>query len=313
MIKDWIQETFDKEANALNDSDIQNIVNKETHYEGQNLDFKGVFDHLGQFQSNAIKKVAIVISAFANSDGGLVIVGLEEASKQIDGRTVHYASSVTPIPLSNLTKEQLRDRVKSMISPSPLFQIVDKKFPSTGTNNSYIYLISVPKSDIRPHQLTEGYRYYGRRFDRNDPLLHWEIEGIRDREKTFFSAKIKILSITIPTVQALLLISNEGLLYSKDTRIIIERISPTTPNVNGYLDCSLDHNFRNKSFNREDLKLMSNEPFEINIRINAQDIPLKSEFVVLIQSTNSNVFKYKFVITNENAIPDKWIEGEMIS
>jgi Schlafen, AlbA_2 len=113
--------------------------------------------------------IAQDISAFANSDGGTLIIGVTEMDNhqiQIDG-----------IDDKKLSREQVGQVVATKIRPIiPGLRI----FPMPGPQDESVLVISVPRSDEAPHQ-GSNHKYYRRYEHHNQPLAHHEIEDLRRR------------------------------------------------------------------------------------------------------------------------------------
>ncbi len=97
------------------------------------------------------QEIAKDVSAFANSEGGVLIYGIEESN--------HIASKISPFDGNEFTKEWLEQvinnnnkrRIEGVIIDPIRIDDVSKS----------IYVVRIPKSPLRPHQTT-AYRYYKR-------------------------------------------------------------------------------------------------------------------------------------------------------
>jgi len=112
--------------------------------------------------------IANDISAFANSDGGTLIIGVRETDDKpvaIDGLD------------EKLTRERIGQVIASKISPIiPGLRIL----PIPGPPDKSVLVISVPRSNEVPHQGSDR-KYYRRYEHHNQPLAHYEIEDLRLR------------------------------------------------------------------------------------------------------------------------------------
>lgn len=120
------------------------------------------------------KEISKDISAFANSDGGVVIYGVIEKNntpEQIDDSLEQF----------NKSKEWLENVVTSNINP-----IIDGVI-ITPINNpdsgNQLFVIEVPMSARAPHMANDR-RYYKRFNFKSQPMEHYEIEDIRNRATT---------------------------------------------------------------------------------------------------------------------------------
>lgn len=93
---------FDKEE--FNESDIDALITNGME-ESTHLDFKAS-GALGK-QINKKREIAKDVSAFANSDGGVIIYGISEKD--------HVATSISPVDGEEFTKEWLEQVISSNI------------------------------------------------------------------------------------------------------------------------------------------------------------------------------------------------------
>ena len=133
--------------------------------------------HLDYKESPAIDRskrteIAKDVSAFANSDGGVLLYGIVESNNlpvRIDGGVDHTTHS----------REWLEQVINSSISPriddiriSPIQLSVDRS----------VYSVAVPKSFRGPHQAPDK-KYYKRFNFQSVPMEDYEIGDLRNRRK----------------------------------------------------------------------------------------------------------------------------------
>ena len=144
--------------------------------ENLHLDYKGAHS----LEKNDKKKDEISkdISAFANSDGGVIIFGIKEFDIK-DKR--HLPEKLDPIDGLEFNKEWLEDVINSRIAPripniiiTPI-QILDPQ------ENQVIYVIEIPKSNTA-HQAHDK-KYYKRFNFKSEPMEDWEIKDIINRQQ----------------------------------------------------------------------------------------------------------------------------------
>lgn len=150
--------------------DVEKLIQAEAQ-ESLNLDYK---------RSNSIgndkrAEIAKDVSAFANSDGGLIIYGVEENGHLpigIDGGVEH----------ARFNREWLENVITSNIAP----RIEDVQISQIPLSNSYsIFTVKVPKSFRGPHQeRSESKRYYRRFNFKSVPMEDYEIREAFSRKRT---------------------------------------------------------------------------------------------------------------------------------
>lgn len=117
------------------------------------------------------------VSAFANSDGGMLIYGIKEDKKD----KINPFSIDDGIDTSKFGKEWIDQILTSNIRPVLSgVEIVEIKMPE----NKSIMVIHVPKSFRGPHQAPDK-KYYKRRNVVSEPMEHYEIEDVRNRRQIF--------------------------------------------------------------------------------------------------------------------------------
>lgn len=147
--------------------------------------------HLDYKDSRAIDRkkrheIAKDVSAFANSDGGLLIYGIREEN--------HLPTTLDEgVDHNKYTREWLEEVITSNITP-----IIDDlkivQIPLSSDQSSFI--IKIPKSYRAPHQEQSSKRYYKRYNFKSQPMEDYEINDVRNRTFTIsplvnFDIKIK--------------------------------------------------------------------------------------------------------------------------
>lgn len=134
----------------MNSEWIKNLLDKP---EGLHLDYKQSL--------SSQRKIAKTLLSFANTEGGIVVVGVSD-QKQILG--------IDPEEEMFMVNEA----IKKYCQPSfPVqFEVYDASFAADpdSTEEKYVLLIHVPKSDLAPHLLIEINQkpvYYLRKNDRS--------------------------------------------------------------------------------------------------------------------------------------------------
>lgn len=125
----------------------------------------------GPFQDKLREMLSCELGAFANSDGGRLIIGFNDNDKTLDP---------VPIPAkrgNTLIEKWLEDFVRNSLDPKlEVFNCY-----SIDTNCSgVVVVVDVPRSEKAPHQSLDM-RYYIRQCTSAVQADHWMIEMIRNR------------------------------------------------------------------------------------------------------------------------------------
>lgn len=164
----YIEDIFNKSPRDINAKDIRAFISRQIE-ENLNLDYKDIkiYSDFGKLSQH--------IAAFANSAGGLLILGISEKKQQ---QIAIYPDDIT-WGESTLKKEDLENQLLSKISPK-----IDglRIFPvrKTKTDHQVIFLIDVPKSLNPPHMAGDN-RYYQRLNFQKFPMEHYQVADLFGR------------------------------------------------------------------------------------------------------------------------------------
>jgi len=149
--------------------DLKSLIKNEVQ-ENIHLDYKDG-RAINRKKRNEIAKD---VSAFANSDGGILIYGIREEGYlpvEIDQGVDH----------SIFTREWIEEVITSNITPI-INDIKIVQIPLSETNS--VFAIQIPKSYRAPHQEQSSKRYYKRYNFKSQPMEDYEINDIRSRTYT---------------------------------------------------------------------------------------------------------------------------------
>ena len=148
--------------------DIKQLITNEVE-ENIHLDYKAA----GSLSKEPKKKEEIAkdVSAFANSDGGIIVYGIEEKE--------HKASSISYIDGNIYTKEWLeqvvQDNIQRRIDDLIIFPIRED-----GDILKTIYIVKIPRSYNAPHMSADKC-YYKRNNFRSVKMEEYEIRDLFNR------------------------------------------------------------------------------------------------------------------------------------
>ena len=155
-----------------NQQKLEDFINNKVE-ENLNLDYKacGSLQKIDK-KANEISKD---VSAFANSDGGLIIYGIKE-----DSENKHLPDSIDPINRNEISKERLEQIIQSRIRPR-IENIEIHPVTIDDSLNLVVYVVEIPQSDTA-HQANDR-KYYRRYNFSSEPMYDYEIRDIINRTK----------------------------------------------------------------------------------------------------------------------------------
>lgn len=146
-------------------TDIQSLIDNEIE-ESIHLDFKAA-DSLCKDDKKK-REISKDVSAFANSDGGIIVYGINEAN--------HKAYSFSFVDGDVYTKEWLEQIINSGIQ-----RRIDgiEIFPirKDGDIKQSVYLVKIPRSNNAPH-ISIDKRYYKRFNFQSVPMEEFEVRDL---------------------------------------------------------------------------------------------------------------------------------------
>jgi len=152
---------------------IENLVGKS-----EDLYFDAKTVNSESFKADSDQgPLAKVISAFANSDGGVIIYGLE-AKRDNEGRDVVVATKL--IKDVELVCSRVLELVGQLLQPPVEGIVVQSRNDSI--EGGYV-LVFVPASDSGPHRARPQREYYRRHGSTSQPMEHYELEETFGRRK----------------------------------------------------------------------------------------------------------------------------------
>jgi hypothetical protein len=157
---------FDKNEYAF--SDLENLINDQIE-ESLNLDYKSARS-LDKADGKK-RELAKDVSAFSNSDGGIIIYGIEEEN--------HKPTEFSFVDGSVFTKEWLENIIDGNIQP----RIQGIKIIPVRIENDLqktIYIVKIPDSENAPHMSADK-KYYRRYNFKSVPMEEYEVRNLYNR------------------------------------------------------------------------------------------------------------------------------------
>lgn len=166
----YIEKIFQKDQDKITLEDVKNFFSEEQE-ETPVLEFKS-----GKV---AIEKICDEISAFLNTEGGLIIVGSpRELVKEIGKNKIKICSG--DLELSPFASaDWLQMKFYALITPPPI-GINIKEFLTPEGN---VFLIDVPQSTNPPHQSSDTGKYFIRLEKEAKAAPHGLVKALFDKRK----------------------------------------------------------------------------------------------------------------------------------
>lgn len=181
------------------ENDLKQLpITEDDHYE-----YKGGKIKIGDLE----KHITTAASAFWNTGGGILCIGIDNKTANIDGG----------LPLNIVGRDlyewvdQLLDRVKPRWSYARRL-IRRENDDSLIAEGNGVLILSFPPSPVAPHMASDN-KYYIRANGRKAPADHYLVEAIRARQlvqKPVFSALLRFSSVKQNVVEMVILVLNEA-------------------------------------------------------------------------------------------------------
>ncbi len=128
------------------------------------------------------KELGKQVSAFANSGGGNLILGISNGGK------------LEPCP-ENVGRQVMKDYLSTMVEQSveyPIRHFRVHRIPFTGDPSKSVFVVAIEDSPAAPHQSKEDRTYYYRIDGHSKPAPHFHVELLRNRVT---KAVLKIIDV----------------------------------------------------------------------------------------------------------------------
>lgn len=179
---------FKKPLDDISIEDINQLID-EGYPEGTYVEYKQELPskkHEGdpwikgasQIGEYARNKLLAEVVAFANAQGGYLIIGIEESEEKPP-----KAIGIKPIPRCAELAEKLRLQARDCIEP--MFPLINTKEVVVDENGAGLVVVYVPQSRIAPHRLKQTVQCYLRRNDRSEKMTMREIQDLTLQRSQF--------------------------------------------------------------------------------------------------------------------------------
>jgi hypothetical protein len=171
----FIKKLFGLDSLVIKAEDIELFISQKTPVEENiNLDYKSI-----PVKNINYDELAKDVSAFANSEGGLLLYGVAE-KRERDPKT-KTVLRVYPKEITwgnpSLKKETLEQHLVGKIHP-PIDDLRIIPIRKSQQDHKVIFLIDVPKSNNAPHMATAYHKYYERFNFVNHEMGHYKVQNL---------------------------------------------------------------------------------------------------------------------------------------
>ena len=205
-----------------------------------NLEYKSA-DALGKTDGKK-KEISKDVSAFANSDGGVILYGMKEHDEPSKR---HLPEKIDPINRNKFSKEWLEQIINSNIHPR-ISRLIIKPINISSHNDNVVYAVEISKSNTA-HQANDK-RYYKRFNFESVAMDDYEIKDILNRaEHAVIEIEFKIVVedyeikpiIPLPKIPLMDKEKNEEPKIKTDTTLYVYGFNKGRVFAN-YVNCFLD-------------------------------------------------------------------------
>ena len=155
------------EKNEFTEDDLNNLIRDKIE-ESINLDYKAA----GALADNKIKEISKDVSAFANSDGGVIIYGIEEQN--------HVPKSFSFIDGNKITKEWLENKIDGNIQQN-IEGLLIHPIRIDGKLEQTVFIVQIPMSSDAPH-INGDKKYYCRHNFKSVPMEEYQVRNLYQRQ-----------------------------------------------------------------------------------------------------------------------------------
>lgn len=178
----YIERFFRKTpSEVITEEDLTKFLEK-AYEESLNLEYK----HSNKLNGGTVD-LTKTISSFANSEGGLLIIGIserEENNRRLPGEITWDSNP-------SHTKEWVEEMTLNKIRPR-----IDARISIVNSASGQVFLIDVSQSSNPPHMAADN-RYYQRHNFSTDPMEHYQVaDYFGKRRRPILSPSIQVSNFT---------------------------------------------------------------------------------------------------------------------
>lgn len=163
----FIEDYFQKSPEQIKVEDLKRFIEQKNE-EAWNLDYKEYRPEM------RLEDIVKDVTAFANSGGGLLILGISEIHEEGKNLKIYPGDITWCAP--TLSKEQLENKIQG--NSEPRINVRIEPIRQKEGHGEAVYLIDIPQSENPPHQFKKTKKYYKRFNFKSEEMEHWEIADL---------------------------------------------------------------------------------------------------------------------------------------
>ncbi len=160
---------FKKPLKDIVFQDIHDLIHVHKQDEGYNLDYKGEPKNFDEFANKMIK----IFTSFANTNGGYIILGIEEKDKK---NKVFEIVGISKYIQNRNIVEWLNQTLNGNVEPKLYYP--DPRVIEIPDNEKIILIYYIPESTKKPHFNNRESRYFIRQNDSSEAAKHYSIRDM---------------------------------------------------------------------------------------------------------------------------------------
>lgn len=219
------------EKDEYTQQDLQSLIDNEVE-ESLWLDYKacGALDK----SDGKKKEISKDVSAFANSDGGIIIYGMQESDHKPSAFSFIDGDDFSKEWLENVIDGNIQQRIIGIeIHPIRIYDDIKKS----------VYIVKIPSSSNAPHMCSDK-KFYRRYNFKSVPMEEYEIRLLYSRVS---SATVEVISMSLV---------DDGTEYnSNNKRVVKKKLFLNVKNISETIEknCKLQLRFEEVELNGIDI------------------------------------------------------------
>jgi hypothetical protein len=218
-------------ATLNSEVDLQNLK-IEGARESLHLEFKQKHDTRdGKLHDDDKKNFSAAVSAFANSDGGVLVWGVETKRDSSGHDVVRALKPITDIgDFHSRLGQYLKDAVQPFVEG-----VVFEEIPGSTPNTGYLRCL-IPSSDAMPHRAEHDHEYYKRTAEGTKYRLeHFDLEDLFGRRsRPFLDLEVLCRPCTADREELLFSMQNNGRSIAKNIGFMFSSPDIETNVITGF-------------------------------------------------------------------------------